>query len=229
VDASSDLKGVRINLSPIEIPIVLQWHSTFDDTSAQTNNQYPPQLRLISLDPTHPDAYSTVTGEQGNWSASVRHVESGRYRVEMNENGQWYPESITYGGTDLRTEPLVIEAGETQPIEMTLRNDISTLQVKVEPPPDHHNFNATVILTPEQDPSHAVARTFNVSSGPMGGAQAYFSVPPGRYSLIAFEDGAQVEYGDAALMKKFSANVSSVTVQPRQHANVTVPLTRRPE
>lgn len=228
VDASSDLSGIRISLAQIDIPILVQRHSVFDNGSAQAND-YPPQLRLISLDPTHPDAYSNVTGEQGNWKASVRNIELGRYRVEMNENGEWYPESMTYGDTDLRAEPLVVAAGGSQPITITLRNDISTLQVKVDPPPDKRTFQATVILAPEQDPSHAIARTFTIDSGPYGGSQAYFSVPPGRYSVIAFEDAAGLEYGSAESMKKFSSGATTVTVQPRQHANITVALTRRAE
>jgi hypothetical protein len=222
------LNGVRISLAQIDIPITVQRHSL---VSGQPNAEYPPQLRLISLEATHPDAYTNVTGEPGNWTVSVKNIEFGRYRVEMTENGQWYPESITYGSTDLRTEPLVVSAGGSQPIEITLRDDISILRVKVEPPPAKQTFQSTVVVVPEQDPSHAIARTFSGTTEPnqFGGPQAYFSLPPGRYSVFALEDAAGLEYGNTEIMKKFSQNATTVTLQPKQNSNITVPLRQRPE
>lgn len=227
VDVSSDLSGIRISMSQVEVPIIVQRHSA---DSTQSENSTPPYLRLISLDPAHPDANSQVTGTPGNWKASIPNIEFGRYRVEMDNNSNWYPESLTYGGTDLLTEPLVIAPGSTQAIEMSLRNDTASMAVKVTRPTDTASFLVTVIAVPEQNPSRATVQRLSLGRGSeSSNPDVYFSLPPGRYSVYAFEDSTSLEYSNPEVLRKFSANAATVNLQGKQPTNVTLSLIRSAE
>ncbi|MCU1286435.1 MAG: hypothetical protein JWO13_2785 [Acidobacteriales bacterium] len=117
VDVSSDLRGLRIAMEQVEIPVIVQRESS---PAPNEERDAPPSLNLISLDPAHPDTSSQVTGEPGNWNHSINNIEFGRYRVQVNVTPQWYAESVTYGGVNLISEPLVVGPGGSQSIQIRL-------------------------------------------------------------------------------------------------------------
>src|SRR5207245_385410 len=103
LNISSDVTGLRINVAPTKIPIISARHSVTEEALSDAAQQQPPYVRLIPLDPGLTEVSSQVHTENGNVTASIDRVQFGRYRVSLQESN-WYPESMTYKGTDLRTE-----------------------------------------------------------------------------------------------------------------------------
>jgi hypothetical protein len=229
LNVSSDLRGVRINLGQIQIPVTVQrveQRETSPELRGASGRRFdaPVSLRLISLDPAHPDGSSEMKGGPENWTSAITNIEFGRYRVELNEGEPWYAQSITYEGTDLRFEPLVIGSDASQPIDIILRNDSATLMVTVASAVEQQPTQAVIIAIAEQTPSKPVVRySFDPKQA------LYFSLPPGKYSVYAFEDLTDLEYANPEVMKKFSASATALELQPNQKSSVSTNLIRRTE
>jgi hypothetical protein len=221
LDVSSDLTDVRIPLSQSRvIPVDVQRNNAAG-TQIDTSQAGPPQVRLVSLDHAHQDAWAQTTGSPGNWVTSLVNVTSGRYRVAIPD-ADWYPESITSGGIDLRTEPLVVTPGDSRSIEVILRNDPAQLQVKIESKDPSSTAPAMVIAVPEGAPQRPKAA---ISFGPR--QTSYFALPPGRYSIYAFQEFDDLEYGNPEVMKEFAVFARNIELQPKQQAQITIPMIRK--
>jgi hypothetical protein len=229
LNVASDLRGLRINMGQTNIPITVQrveQKETSPELRGASGRRFdaPVQLRLISLDAAHPDGSSEMKGGPENWSSAITNIEFGRYRVEMNEGQPWYAQSITYEGTDLRFEPLIIGSDASQPIEVILRNDSATLNVSVASALEQQSSQAVVIAVAEQTSTKPLVRYSFDSKQAL-----YFSLPPGKYSIYAFEDLTDLEYANPEVMKKFSSKATALELQPNQKSSVTTNLIRRTE
>jgi hypothetical protein len=222
VNVSNDVSGLHLDLARIQVPIVFERISVATSpTSSDPRGIAPPQLRLISLDPLHPDAWSENIDAQDHWESAINNIEYGRYRVEVND-GQWYPSSITSGGNDLRSEPLVVVPGDIQPIEITLRNDVASLRVRVDSSEKENNSFIRVVVLPEQSPGRPIVQSLGSLT-----QQAYFSLPPGRYSILAFQDPPELDFQNVDLMRGFMTKATSVDLQPQKQSEISVSLIRR--
>ena len=144
ITVEKDLTQLQLALQPaVSIPI----HARMDDrvqNSAQsarsrviaavrgTEDLPPLSIHLIATEPGMPDALSAGGGTPGNRTLSLRSVEPGRYTAEISPYGGWYVESAQCGNTNLLTEELVVTAGASCTVELTLRNDGGTLNAAVE-------------------------------------------------------------------------------------------------
>jgi hypothetical protein len=103
---------------------------------------------------------------------------------------------------------------------ISLRKDVSSLQVKTDAPKTTGTDWFSVVVIPEGAASRPLSQRISA------GQQAYFNLPPGRYSVFAFPDGVSVEYGSSDVMKKFIPQATTVTLKPQQTANITVAVAR---
>ncbi|MCU1311221.1 MAG: hypothetical protein JWO20_2346 [Candidatus Angelobacter sp.] len=229
LNPSRDIRGLQIAMSQTYIPITVQRlelresSPEFRGASDRVLNR-PVSLRLISLDPFHPDIASETKGGPENWTSAITNVEYGRYRVEVNESDVWYAQSILHEGTDLRFEPLVVGPGASQPIDVVLRNDSASLKVAVVSASEQQETAVAVFAIAEQSPAKPVVRQlFSLKQA------LYFSLPPGKYSFYAFEDLSDLEYANPDVLKKFSASATVVELQTNQKASIACTLIRRTE
>jgi hypothetical protein len=218
LNITGDVNDVHIGLSKIQVPINMQWENS---SPTQTESQqYPPQLRLFPLEPTHSEAWSQSTGGPGHWTSSFSNLETGRYRIDLSDSG-WYAGSITSSGVDLKTDPLVVGPGASQPIEVTLRNDFAQLQIKTDSADLAPESRATIIVIPE----FGVRRLWQAMTfGPRSATT--LSLPPGRYSVYAFQasQADDLEFADPEVMKEFTRFAKTIDLQPKQRSEVTVPV-----
>lgn len=221
IDASSDVKDVRIQLDHIQVPVNYEFVNVIGAQNVPGVQYPPPQVRLISLDPLHPDAWTTMAGSPGNWVSSFNNIEPGRYRVELPNGGEWYADSITSGDVNLKTDPLLITAGNVQPIEITLRNDSAQLQISAEGQDPSSQAQVMIVTVPEGG-GQPLQRTMY---GP--NQTVFLPLPPGRYSVYAFQDFDDLAFADPEAMKEFSRSAQTVDLQPKQHTPVTAHVIRR--
>jgi hypothetical protein len=170
-----------------------------------------------------------VEGSSSGTQFEIEGMAPGRYWVETYPF-EGYISSITSGGVDLSREPLVVGAGSTTaPIQVTLRNDVGSIQCTVNPPSDSESTNPSQAGEVSFTFVYAipVSRTpsqFRPVSGQGPGQVTIPNLAPGTYRVVAFDHYRQIDLSDAQGLERLTANAQTVTVTPGSSASVQVDL-----
>lgn len=233
VTLEKDLNQIQLALQPAaSIPI----HARLDDRSQGgsqpgrsrgvilTRDAYdspPVSVHLISIDPGGSDVYSVNRGTQGNHTLSLSTVEPGRYTVEVSAYGGWYTESAQCGNANLLTEDLVVTAGNSCTLEISLRNDGGTLNAKVEAATSAAGM---ALLVPARGRTQPRSVRFYTVGGSHEVQMTLDGIAPGDYLLYPFDDPEGVEYSNPEVLRSYSSQATAVTISPSQTAKVTAQL-----
>ena len=238
---NEDKRDVHVAMSPLSVPVKVTQESSKPDfvsaegqaVTASTGRGRPGRLaarngqvflRLISLSKLHNDAYSGFGGSPDNPDMFLQNVEFGKYVVEVNASGGgWYVASVTYGATNLDNDPIDIEAGPSQPIEIVLKDDVASMSGTVTGN-DDANQSATVIVVPAR--ASARIRTFPVTGD--GTFQAN-NLAPGQYKIYCFDSIKDLEYANPEAMKQYSGSATDLSLDPNGTGSVTVQMIKRAE
>lgn len=162
-------------------------------------------------------------------------VKPGRYWVQVQAaGGQGYASSVTSGGKDLLRGPLIVPFGSSvPPIEITMRYDISDLEVIVEDPAKGLAIGAntpavgatTTAVHPREDVS-----VYCIPVGGNGGPPAVpnrvadgryvMQIPPGDYLVLAFDTPQQIEYRNPTAMHAYESKGQVLHVTSGQKLEV---------
>ncbi len=131
------------------------------------------------------------------------------------------------GPTDLLREPLrVLPTGTPRPIEVTLRDDSASLNVRLAPTPNQQpqasNDQPVFILCIQLD--RPQAQTINFVT-----QQDQFplpNLPPGRYLLLASHQPTfqGYEYHDEEALRDLIPKGATITLAPSQQADIQIPV-----
>jgi Carboxypeptidase regulatory-like domain len=153
-------------------------------------------------DPRAPRAFENVAG--------------GTYSVEAWPEGWGYIASIRCAGTDLLKEDLKVGAGASvPPIEVRLRNDGAELNVSAVK--NGKPVAARVIVYSEEYPKASLALMSWPSATTSTG-----NLAPGTYELIATVGFRELEYRNPAVLAKYLAHATNVTLAADSKVNVQV-------
>jgi hypothetical protein len=137
-----------------------------------------------------------------------------------------YVSSITSGGVDLAREPLVVGPGaSTAPIEVTLRDDTSTITAQINGGlAGSQSLNSSV---GEQHQVYVYAIPLFASSGSirMGGVQGSGEVSiaglaPGSYRVVAFDAPQEIDFHTPEGLARYAAIGATTTVDAGGSAHV---------
>lgn len=234
ITVERDLTQLQLALQPaVSIPI----HARMDDraqNSAQSarsralaaargpEESTPVSIHLIASEPGVPDVYSANGGTRENRTLSLRSIEPGRYTAEFSPYGGWYVDSAQCGNTNLLTEDLVVAAGMSCTLELTLRNDGGML-------------NATVEGAKSAGPGMALLVSARGGSTPR---PLHFYTPdpkqpaqinesglaPGEYLLFAFDTAEGIAYSNPEVLRSYNSSATPVTISPGQTTKVSAQL-----
>ncbi len=234
ITVEKDLTQLQLALQPaVSIPI----HARMDDraqNSAQSarsrgfaatsasNDSPPVSIHLIASEPGVPDAYSANGGTQGNRTLSLRSIEPGRYSAEFSPYGGWYVESAQCGNTNLLTEELVITAGTSCTLELTLRNDGGTLNATVEGAKSAGSGMALLVTARGRTAPRPLH--FYTSDATRPAQMNADGLAPGEYLLFAFDNSEGVEYSDPELLGSYASQATPVTISAGQTTKVSAQL-----
>ena len=249
--AGAPLSGLTLVPAPVApIPVEIREDFTANPAPALGNslfgvgdhalNEQPPIG--ISLDPVDRplDGPMGINLRRDRGSPDVFLLDppaQGAYLLDVEAYGQpSYVASVTSGSTDLSREPLVIEpGGNTQPIQVTLRNDMGFLEctVKADPAsvPDqgagpHQGAGPDQGAEPGESGAGSSAIPIYAIPTGSGPHRIYFSyakaggipapalpLPPGNYLVLAFEKEQDIDIDDADAMARLAAQGQTVTIQ----------------
>jgi hypothetical protein len=179
------------------------------------------QLHLTSRTPPYQQFYAVRETEGG--AMLIRGLEPGTYDVEVNANGASYVASITCGGLNLLSEPLVIaEGADPQAIEVMLRDDGASLSGTVQMP--EVGRPAMVLIVGDGD-AQSPRQIWVDGSGKFQAEE----IAPGSYEVLAVDRTDGIEYRNREVLGEYLSHAAHVTLSPEQQAKVTVDLIRTHE
>jgi hypothetical protein len=143
-------------------------------------------------------------------------VAAGTYSVEAWPQGWGYVASLRCAGMDLLKEDLKVGVGTSVPaIDVTLRNDGAELNVGAAA--NGKPVAGRVIVYSEEYPKRSTAvMTWPTFTAPL------LNFPPGTYKLVATRGTRELEYRNPAVMARYLAHATSVTLAPEAKVNLQV-------
>ena len=147
----------------------------------------------------------------------------GHYWVEAQAFPPTYISSITSGGADLASSPLVVIPGsDPMPIEVTLRNDPGTITGQIS------GQGAATFGTPGEQAHvwlYAIPLFPTAGNLPEGSMQAsgQFTIPnlaPGSYRVVACDAPQEIDFHSTEGLAAWAAKGQTITVDPGGTASV---------
>jgi hypothetical protein len=159
----------------------------------------------------------------------------GRYWVRADVF-QTYVSSMTSGATDLTREPLTIgPGGSSEPIEITLRNDTGTIECTVDSAGSgdgtagvgaaggpNGDIGEVKQIFAYAIPQSGSAGRIPQAFGRMDGKFEFHAVPPGTYTVVAFDGRHEIDTDDRDELARIAAQGKTVTVDAGGTAEVEV-------
>ena len=168
-------------------------------------------------------APGSANGDLYQWHIAVQ----GHFWVHVDVMGPWYISSITSGGVDLASQPLVIGPGGTaEPIQITLRNDLGKLACTLALPPSSPTAANSSVSEINPVYVYAVPLFPTVMHMPQSTAQppgqpSYpFSLPPGDYLVVASSSPQEFDLDDPQERSRLAAEGRRVTIQSGETTTV---------
>ncbi len=220
---AKDVSNVQVPLSP---PLTLQVNVRADGFDAsQTRVSYSQgdgahmenapmvNVRLVNTEENGPEADSTLDGiKNPRWV--VKNIAPGTYMAEINPIGAGYVQSARLGSIDLLRERVTITSDQDS-IEVTLRNDAAEISGTIDSPAGSLLVaipSSTVLFPP---------KTGVVGSGVDSTSKFNMSLPPGDYTLYAF-DAESVEYLNPKVMEKYATQGVHISLSSREKKELTL-------
>jgi hypothetical protein len=225
-----------IGMSPVpRIPVFIRREFLASSDGSQQPVSSGPGMNL-TLDPADAmgsgrmgGALNHSDGSSGSeWDLLVN--EPGRYWVQAQPFPPTYISSITSGGTDLASNPLVVIPGSTpSPIEVTLRNDAGTITGQIA----NQTANAPgSSSTPGEQPRvwiYAIPLFSTSGNLPEGSLQSsgQFTIPnvaPGSYRVVACDAPQEIDFHSTEGLAAWAGKGQTVTVDPGGTASVELDI-----
>lgn len=157
----------------------------------------------------------------GSWEINV--LQPGRYWVVTDASGPGYISSITMGGLDLASNPVVVSPGSSlAPIEVTLRNDTGSIagEVKMAQPGGAGAVGEQPQVWIYAIPLFASAGQVQDLMPNDNGQFSFYRIPPGSYRVVACDTQQDIDFHSPEAMAAWAAKGQTVTVEAGGTANV---------
>jgi Carboxypeptidase regulatory-like domain len=233
---------VHVASAPVTVAITMQGvpHIPVDIqrefSSSATPNISGSGLNLVlaSAEPfgmgTTGGGLGVVPGSNGT-AFQVNLAEPGRFWVEAFPSGPTYVSSITSGGVDLASTPLVIDPGSPPPpIDVTLRDDvgsitgqlnISTTNAPGTTPAASQNAQLVVYAIPQFPFPGQLPQT----SVRADGTFTFNNLAPGSWRMVACDTPQEIDYHSPEGLAAWTGKGQTATVDAGGTAHVTLDVT----
>lgn len=222
-----------MNLQSVpHIPINIQ--REFTASAAANTSGAGLNLVLASADPfamrSAGGGLGPVPGSGGT-AFQVNLAEPGRFWVEAFPNGASYVSSLTSGGVDLASTPLVVDPGSTPaPIEVTLRDDGGSITGQLNT--STANAPGTTAAADQADqvtayaiPQFPFAGRLPQSSVRADGTFSFSNLHPGSYRVVACDYTPEIDYHSPEGLSAWAGKGQTASVEAGGTARVTLDVT----
>ncbi len=185
----------------------------------------PGRLAVVLMNPARMGGGFGRVAEDGSFHIQRGNMPPGRYQIRLANTQEFYIRSVAVKGAEYSQGMLEVVDGASIQLSIVAAKGLS--RVNGIAFKDDKPFAGAMVLLLPTDPSHAgdIPRDQSDSDGS-------FTLPsaaPGRYTLIAIDDGRDLAYQEPSVIKPYLANgqtvdvplprdaVVKVSVQPRAH------------
>jgi Carboxypeptidase regulatory-like domain len=223
---------LAINIQPVpHIPVIIR-----RDFVASADASQPPvpgpgmNIELTSADErsatvgsmTHTDDSSAAS----NWELNI--TEPGRYWLKVEAYQPAYVSSISSGGVDLGSNPLVVIPGSTpQAVEVTLRNDGGSIAGDINglnPSTATSSSGQSPQLWIYAIPLFSTAAALRDVIPNSDGHFSFNNLPPGSYRVVACDAPQEIDFHSADALAAWTGKGQVVTVDPNGAASVDLDI-----
>ncbi|HEX4309399.1 MAG TPA: carboxypeptidase-like regulatory domain-containing protein [Acidobacteriaceae bacterium] len=219
-----------INIVPSpHIPVII--HRDFDTSQNGSDVQSSGpgmNLAIVSAEEggigrTDGNTDNTLVGDGNGWDLTV--MQPGRFWVEAQAYPPAYISSITSGGVDLASNPLILApGGSSPPIEITLRNNggsisgqINGLTASAGPTPTPGARPQIYIYAIPQFPTASQAPNLMPNST---GQFSFYNLAPGSYRVVACDAPQEIDFHSPEGLAAWTGKGQTVTVEGGGTASV---------
>lgn len=211
----NEISGVPLHLSrvpPLTIEVAVDPSSTSDNgppTAAELGLFF--YREDAAANPRNQNEYVT----QRNGGQPSVTLLPGNYRLRAMGSATWFVESANFGGTDLLTHEIAVDAGSSgTPLRLLVSNRTGAVKAAIKLGEQPAACWVYLIAT---NPSVTPVR-----SGMSGSDGSFYraSVPPGTYRAIAFEERQAVDFTDPTALDGLASYVQTVTLAAGETAAI---------
>jgi protocatechuate 3,4-dioxygenase beta subunit len=165
------------------------------------------------------EVWDTAVSATGEFSFKDNPVEPGNYEIIIIEPAGFFIRSLT--SASAKTSGRSLEIATAQDVNVTINASkgngrITGVALKKDKPAQ----GVMIVLAPLDLKSNPAL--FRRDQSDSDGSFALNFVVPGRYTLMAIEDGWDREWGDPIVLQKYIAGGESVQIAPNQKTEVSV-------
>jgi carboxypeptidase family protein len=176
------------------------------------------QLSVLLRDKKSPKVLRENVNDKGEAEFN-QGVMPGIYEVSVQNAGQVFIKNLSASGAKVTGRTLEIKGGGPVRLTMTAvqgEGEISGVALREGKPV----AGAMVVLVPADPANNRVL--FRRDQSDSDGTFRLSDVVPGRYALLAIEDGWELEWANPDVLKKFMPQAEPVVVEPRGKYSVKV-------
>jgi len=177
----------------------------------------PARVRLRTFPTEY--VFDTNVSAKGEFSFKDGPFEPGKYELIILEPHGLFIRNLT--SANAKTSGRSFEITTAQDVTVTINASKGSGQVTgVALKKDKPKSGAMIVLAPLDLKSNT--ELFRRDQSDSDGTFTLNSVVPGRYTLMAIEDGWDLEWADPSVLQKFIAGGESLQIAPNQKVDVTV-------
>jgi hypothetical protein len=177
-----------------------------------------------------PDGQLSQWSEQENYSPvskdgtfEMKNVIPGAYEVEVTFalGKDFFAKKVMAGGKDLTESSLRVNGGATIALDVVLASDGAEVDGTVLDSQDKPLSNVTVVAVPDAEHRKSPSRFIHVSSDQQG----HFlmrAIPPGDYTIIAWEEIEDGAYSDPEVLKKDESSGKQLHLAASSRQTITL-------
>ncbi len=222
---------LAISIQPVpHIPVIIRRDFVASADASQPQVPGPGMnIELTSADEmsmtvgsmTHTDDSSAAS----NWELNI--TEPGRYWLKVEAYQPAYVSSITSGGVDLGSNPLVVIPGSApQAVEVTLRNDGGSITG------DINGLTSSAASSSGQSPQlwiyaiplFSTAAALREGMPNSDGRFSFYNLPPGTYRVVACDAPQEIDFHSADALAAWTGKGQTVTVDPNATASISLDI-----
>jgi len=235
--------NVAVTIQPIprlQVTIHREFTPTVDTASLPATVRLRGPGISIQLENADPFTFGGMFGSQfdpnsdpsADTTSGTIDAIPGRYWVEADTWMADYVSSISSGGVDLASNPLVISPNSSNsPIEIVLRNDVGTIEVQIASQAGSESGAGGSSSAGEAAQTHVYAiplfpTTANIASADWA-SNGRFTLPklaPGSYRVVACDSEQEIDFHTPEGLAAWAGKGQVVTVDPGGTARVTLSI-----
>jgi hypothetical protein len=222
-----------ISLQPIaHIPVIIRRDFSNSDTAQPAGAGAGMGIELTNADEMRSAGGGGMTQSENGGSSEweLRMSEAGRYWVKADAFPPAYISSVTSGGVDLGSNPLVVVPGSTAPaVEVTLRDDGGTISGMVSSQ-EAGTTSPNAAGEPLQVwvyaiPLFSTATTLRNVMANSDGHFSFYTVVPGSYRVVACDAQQEIDFHSPEGLAAWAGKGQTVTVDPGGTVSVQLDVT----